>query len=102
MKKILGIGLLISVVGNIVLLYRLLDMGVTTTHGADEINRRGQQLADVQKLLPLLMPNVSRVDLLSAARKADLEFLEKGEEGVYVGGIQFLFSGDQVVAIKFE
>jgi hypothetical protein len=102
MRKVLGIALLVSVLGNIVLLYRVLDMGVTTTYGADEISRRGKQVADVQKLLPLLMPHTSRADLLGAAQKAGLEIIDKGQEGMYVGDVQFIFSGDQVTAVKFD
>jgi hypothetical protein len=102
MKNVISIALLLSVLGNFVLLYRVFDMGLTSTYEADEISRRGHQVANVQKLLPLLVPNMSRANLLSAARKANLEILEKGEEGLYVGGIRFLLSGDRVVAVNFD
>jgi hypothetical protein len=102
MKSPLGILLLISVLGNAVLLYRVFDLGVTTTYGSDEIRRRSQQAADAEKLLPSLVSGTSRMDLLNAAQKTGLEVLDKGEEGLYVGGIHFVLSGDRVAAVKFE
>lgn len=102
MNKILGVALALSLIGNVALLYRVLDLGVTTTYGEDEVNRRNQQAADVQKLLPLLMPNMSRSHVLSAAQAAGLEILDKGEEGIYVGSVHFVLSGYQVTAIKFD
>ena len=102
MKKTLGVLLLISVLGNAVLIYRVFDLGVTTTYGSDEISRRTQQVADAQKLLPPLLSGTSRMELLSEAQKAGLEVMDKGEEGLYVGGIHFVLSGDRVAAIDFE
>jgi hypothetical protein len=102
MKNTLGFLLFISAVGNAVLLFRVFDLGVTTTYGSDEISRRTHQVADAQKLLPPLLSDTSRKDLLSAALKANLEVLEKGEEGLYVGGIHFVLTGDRVAAIEFE
>lgn len=98
----LGLLLSISVLGNALLLYRVIDLGVTITYGADEIGRRSNQAADVQKLLPLLMTHVSRADVLSAAGKAGLEVIDKGDEGLYVGDILFAFSGDLVAAVKLN
>lgn len=102
MKKALGIALFLSVLGNLVLLYRVFDLGVTTTYGADEISRRSRQAADAQKLLPLLMPGTSRSDVSSAARKVGLEVIDKGEEGLYVGGIHFVVADDRVAAVRFD
>ena len=101
-RKVLGILLLISVLGNAFLLYRVIDLGVTTTYGADEIGRRSSQAADAQKLFTLLMTHVSRADVLAAAGKTGLEILDKQDEGTYVGNILFIFSGDQVTAVKFD
>lgn len=102
MKKALGILLLLSVLGNAILLYRVLDLGVMTTYGDDEVSRRSKQAADAQKLLPLLMLDTSRADVLSAAQKAGLEVIDKGEEGLYVGDIHFVLSEDRIVAVKFD
>jgi len=101
-KTSLGIALFSSVLGNIVLLYRVFDMGVTMSYGADEISRRSQQIADVQMLIPLLMPHTSRADVVTAAQKEGLEILDKRDEGLYVGGIQFTFLGDRIAAVNFE
>jgi hypothetical protein len=86
----------------VVLLYRVFDLGVTTTYGDDEISRRSQQAADAQRLMPLLMPGASRADVLSAAARAGLEVLDKGEEGLFVGSMHFVFTQDRVAAVKFE
>lgn len=102
MKRVASIVLWISLLGNAALLYRLFDLGVTTTYGADEISRRNQQAAQAEKLVPLLLQSTSRAEVLSAAQKADLEVLEKGEDGLYVGSIHFVFVGDQVAAVSFE
>jgi hypothetical protein len=102
MKTLFGVLLVISIIGNAILLYRVLDMGVTTTYQSDEIKQRGEQLEGIQKLWSSLLPNTSRADVLNAARKSGLEVLDKQEEGLYVDGIHFVFSGDQVTAVKFE
>jgi hypothetical protein len=102
MRQALPILLVLSLLTNGVLLYRVFDLGVTTTYGADEIDRRSEQAAGAQKLLPLLMPSTSRADLLTAAQKSGLEVLDKGEEGLYIGGVHFVLSGDRVTAIELE
>jgi hypothetical protein len=89
MKKTLGGLLLMSVLGNVLLIYRVFDLGVTTTYGSDEISRRTQQVADAEKLLPPLLSGTSRTELLSEAQKAGLDVMDKGKEGLYVGGIHF-------------
>ena len=103
MKKIFGVSLLLSVIVNIALLYRLLDTGISVSYQADELGYKSKQLTDVQKMFPVLVPKMSRADLLEKARKTGLEIIEKKDDNtVYVGGIQFVLSNDQVTAIKFE
>src|SRR5690606_15053959 len=94
--RLLSIALAISALLNLYLAYRLLDLGVTSTYAADELQRRGAQVSALQRLLPLLMPNTSRHLLISTAQAAGLEVLDKGDEGVYVEEILFVISNDQV------
>jgi hypothetical protein len=102
MKTVLGIALLVSVLVNAFLLYRLLDTGVTVTYGAAEISYKQKQEAAAEKLLPLLLANTSRDSLLDAARRAGLEIIDKGTDGVYVGKVHFMLSNDHVTAVTFE
>jgi hypothetical protein len=103
MKRIIVIALSLSVVVNLVLLYRILDTGVSLTHQSDEIGYKSRQLANMEKMWPVLMPRISRTDLLEAARKTGLEVMEKKSENfLIIGHVQFLLSDNRVVAIKFE
>jgi hypothetical protein len=100
--KILALILVISVLGNVFLLYRLIDTGVTVTYGAAELGYRAKKLKALEKLLPLLLSDTSRDALLSAARKAELEIIEKQGDGTYIGGLQFVFSGNRLTAVNAE
>ncbi len=103
MKRVIGFALLLSIVANLALLYRVLDTGVSLTHQADELGYKSRQLADVEKLWPVLMSKISRSDLMEAARKTGLDVMEKkSEKSLIVGHVQFLMSDNQVAAIKFE
>ena len=99
MKNWLRIALTLSVLANIYFVYRGVDTGVTITYMSDEIRHKQDQSADVEKLLPLLVPNLTKPELLAVASKAGLEVIEKQEEGTYVGDLQFSFSGDKVIAV---
>jgi hypothetical protein len=102
MKRSLVLLLVASLLANLGLLYRIVDMGLTSTYAGDEIARREKQEADAQQLLRVLLATTSRDDLLDAAHRASLEVINKGEEGVYVGEIRFVFSGDRVVGVDFD
>ena len=91
--------LLISVLANFGLAYRVFDLGVTITYGNDELARRGRQVEAMQKLFPAVLKDRSRSNLTDVAGKLGLEVLDKGDEGVYIDGVQFIFSGDQVSAV---
>lgn len=102
MKNRLVVPLVLSVLGNCILLYRVLDLGVATTYLSDEVRRRGQQTEDARKLLSFLVTHQSRADVLDAARVTGLEVLDKGEAGVFIGSIHFIFSDDEVSTIEFD
>lgn len=102
MRKLFNALLGLSLLGNAFLLYRVVDTGVTNTYQSSEIKQTQQQLQAVQKLWPSLMPNVSRERVLDAARKADLEVLDKQAEGIYVSGVHFIFQEDHVSTIAFD
>lgn len=103
MRRSFGIALFLSIIGNVVLLYRVLDLGITVTHATDEISYRSKQLTDVEKLWPVLAPKISRADLLAAAPKTGLEVMEKkDEDSLFLGEVQFLLSGDQVTSMKLK
>jgi hypothetical protein len=101
-RKILPVLLLISVLGNLGLAYRILDLGTTITYSADEAVRRNKQVSAMQKLFPALLEDRSRFGLADAAGRLALEVLDKGAEGTYVDGIQFIFVGDQVSGVDFN
>jgi hypothetical protein len=101
-RKILPVLLLISVLGNLGLAYRILDLGTTITYGADEAVRRNKQVSAMQKLFPALLEDRSRFGLADTAGRLALEVLDKGAEGTYVDGIQFIFVGDQVSGVDFN
>lgn len=98
----LGVVLVISVVGNAILLYRALDSGVTATHGADEIDRRNRQTEDARKLMRVLLSDFSHADVVSAAEKAGVPVIDKGDEGLFVGEVRFAMSEDRIVDVQFD
>lgn len=102
MRQILGIALCISVLGNAVLLYRVVDLGAVTTDQASEVSLQQTQLETIKKLLPSLSRGVSREDLVGAARAAGLETHDKGEEGVLIGTVEFALSKDGIATINFN
>jgi len=102
MNRTLTVCLLISVVANLFLLYRLLDTGVTTTYQASEIRSSTKQLSDMQKLFPAIATGFSRDALMNAAHTVGLEVIEKDKGELYVGSIEFSLKGDTVVGIRFN
>lgn len=102
MGKIIKLALLCSILINVTLLYRVIDLGVTTTYGADEINYRNRQASDLKKLLPLLLKSTSQEQVLLAARQAGLEVMKKIDEGTYVGTVLFTYSDGKVIAVDFQ
>lgn len=102
MKKLTVFSLVISVVINFALLYRIFDLGVTTTYGSEEILQRNQQVRELEKLLPLLLITTSREQVLHAANQAGLEVTEKREEGTYIGMTLFSFSDNKVTAVTLR
>lgn len=101
-RRMVVILLLISVLANFGLAYRVFDLGVTITYGSDELARRGRQAEAMQKVFPATVKDRSRSNLIDVARKLGLEVFDKGDEGVYIDGVQFTFSGDQVSGVDFN
>lgn len=102
MNRILVILLLVSAAANAFLLYRVVDVGVTTTYQSAEIKSLKQQQEQMQKLLPLLQKGVSRDAVVGAARDARLEVMNKAPNRLYVGMIEFIFKDGVVSDIRFE
>ena len=94
--------LVASIAANVFLLYRVLDVGVTTTYEGSEIKSLKRQQAQIQKLFPLLQRGMSRDALLDAARSAGLEVMEKTPDQVYVGAIEFVLRDGKVVDVRFD
>src|SRR6266403_4319316 len=101
MSKILIGFLVASIAVNVFLLYRVFDVGVTTTYQGSEIKSLKRQQAQIQKLFPLLEKGISRDALLGAARGAGLEVMEKTPDQVYVGAIEFVLRDGMVADVRF-
>jgi hypothetical protein len=102
MNRVLPVCLTLSAVVNVFLLYRVLDTGVTTTYEASEIKSVRRELADMQKLFPVVSVGTSHEELVSAARKVDLEVIEKKQGNIYVGSVEFLLRDDKVAGVDFD
>lgn len=102
MNKRLVFMLLLSVAINVVLLYRVFDLGVTITYGEEETRQRNQQVAELDKLLPLLMSTTTKEQVLHAANKAGLEVMKSGNDGILVGRTYFSFSDNKVVSVTLN
>jgi hypothetical protein len=75
MSRVLIVLLLASIAANVFLLYRVFDVGVTTTYEGSEINLLKKQQAQMRKLFPFLQIGISRDALLSAAGREGLEVI---------------------------
>jgi hypothetical protein len=102
MNRILVTLLLVSGAANAFLLYRVVDVGVTTTYQSAEIKSLKQQQDQMQKLLPLLQKGISRDAVVGAARDAGLEVMNKEPNTLYVGMIEFIFKDGVVSDIRLE
>ena len=92
--------LIISLLLNIFLAYRVFDLGITTTHQSEQLNYLNAQLGDVEKLWSSLFDNSSRSGVLQAAGNLGMEVIDKpSESAIYVGRIKFILSGDKVTKI---
>src|SRR5882762_11267363 len=102
MSKVLIVLLVASIAVNVFLLYRVFDVGVTTTYEGSEIKSLKQQQTQIQKLFPLLQKGISRDALLGAARGTGLEVIEKTPDQVYVGTIEYVLRDGMVVDVRFD
>lgn len=102
MRRVLIVVLVASILVNVFLLYRVIDVGTTTTYEGSEITSLRRQQAQIQKLFPLLQKDISRDALLGAARGAGLEVIEKTPNQVYVGAIEFVLRDGKVVEVRFD
>lgn len=102
MSRVLIVFLVASIAVNVFLLYRVFDVGVTTTYEGSEIKSLKQQQTQIQKLFPLLEKGISRDALLAAARDTGLEVIEKTPDQVYVGAIEFVLKDGMVVDVRFD
>ncbi len=102
MSRVLTVLLLASIAANVFLLFRVFDVGVTTTYEGAEIKSLKRQQSQIQKLFPLLQKGISREVLLDAARGAGLEVIEKTPDQIYVGAIEFLLKDGMVVEVRFD
>jgi hypothetical protein len=101
-RKSIAALLLISLAVNLGLAYRVLDLSSAITDSSDEVARRDKQVRAMQKLLPAILANGSRVNLAVVAGNLGMQVLDKKDEGVYVDGVLFVFSGEQVSAVDFN
>jgi len=103
LSRNLLIGLLgVSFLGNAFLIYRLVDMGVTVTHGEEESGRRNEQVRVVEELLAVFMSKPSKAELIEAAKESHFDVLDKGEDGIYVGEVRFNFSEDKLASLSLN
>lgn len=102
MNRTLTILLIVSAAANALLLYRVVDVGVTTTYQSAEIKSLKRQQAQMQKLIPLLQKGISRDLVVGAARDAGLQIMVKDPNSMYVGMIEFIFRDGIVADIRFE
>ena len=103
MKNLFASLFAISFVVNIALAYIALDSDVRADDMGNEITYRETQMAGLEKILPPLLSEVTKEDVLDAAKQENLEVLVKQEDGgIYIAQSGFLFSNDKVSSIALK
>lgn len=102
MHRILTAALLLSLVGNGVLLWRILDLGVTTTYLDDQNQIFDRTLNDLEKLLPSIVGQSSRASIASLATKSGIGVLDKGSDGLLIGTMYFRFSDGRLMEVRLR
>jgi hypothetical protein len=101
MKKTMILVLSVSLIINALLIYRVIDLAVTVSYSEEEAYQQSQRVAELEKLLPLLLAAATREQVERAANKAGLEVMESGD-GILVGRTYFSFSGNKVASISLN
>jgi len=95
--------LLVSLILNAWLGYRILNLGVTITHQSDQIKFLNGQVKDVEKLWTKQVERSSSSALIEAAKEVGLEVIEKrNEHAFYLGRIKVLLTDDRVAKIVLD
>jgi hypothetical protein len=101
-KRLLGGLLLVSVIGNLFLLYTTVDQAVTIDHHGSELSRRQNQLNAAAKLFRPIVKDAPGAMLLTTAQKEGLEILPKTKNELYIEQIQFELADGKVSDFSFE
>jgi hypothetical protein len=102
MKKVLGILLAVSVLGNLALLYGSINQAVRIDHTSSELERRESQIEAATKLFRPTVKGQSTAALVEAAKREKLEILQKDERHVYINGIEFTSDNGAISSFSFE
>ncbi|MDD2814289.1 MAG: hypothetical protein PHP00_00915 [Thiotrichaceae bacterium] len=102
MKTVLIIGGVLSVLLNLLLIYRGIDTAVTLDHKSQALVWRGQQLKTCNVLLTQAYPKIGYQSFLEMSKDARLLDVTKkryinahDNEEIYIGGVLFEFSKDK-------
>lgn len=103
MKNFFAVLFGISLLVNLALTYFALNFATTADDMGNEIAYRETQMGDLEKILPSLLNQTSKEDILAAAKRHHLETFEKKEDGgIYVGQSGFLFSNNRVSSVVLK
>ena len=102
MKIKFVVALVVSLLMNLLLLWRVFDLDVTTTHLAEENQILDRTLRDLERLLPSAIGTISREHLEGLARSAGIEVHAKEECGLLIGTMYFLFSEGRLSRIELR
>ena len=99
-----AIFLMVSIVGNVFLVYKMFDASVTLTYLEDSCASRGESLFVMKELLPRMSEGYPKDKFLEDARfvskQKDVPLTLKGDV-VAVGDVGFIFSDGRLVGIEY-
>jgi len=99
MKTIFKIAFVASLILNAFSFYKSVDCHDMAGDLDNENQYRRQQLSTLTTMVPLLLPKTSHAELLDKAKKSEIEFFEKGDNEVVVGGVRFILDKGVVTSI---
>ena len=102
MKKLILPALAASGFANLFLMYGLLDRALLADDLGQTVTHASQKESILQKMLPRLLANTTREELISTANALQLEVMEEPGVSACVDGVCFRYTDGRVTGVFFQ
>ena len=100
--KVLVSILALSCAMNVFLLYSVIDRSDALADHASQIGLRERQVRAAEPVFATLLEGQKSRDLLLAAKQANLQVLEKNQDEIWVGEVEFRSRGGELQSVDFH